>query len=120
MKEYFLTLLVILLFNYGLRLPKSLQFPSMLLAFTVANLYQAVYFHQTRAQNYFEVLGFQEVDSYSKEQVEIHFQKKQAEQLTTEEQKMLYEAYDCLKVKQCLEQYNKFGYFLKQAESLGQ
>lgn len=65
-------------------------------------------------------MGLQEVDSVSKELVEKQFHKKMEQNLQPDEQKLLYEAYDCLKVKQCLEQYNKYGYFLKQAEQISQ
>lgn len=39
MQEYFLTLFIIVLFNYFLKLPKSLKFGCMVLAFTAANVY---------------------------------------------------------------------------------
>ena len=90
MQEYFLTLFIIVLFNYLLKLPKSLKFGCMVLVFTAANVYQIFSFHKNRSLNYFEVMGLQEVDSVSKELVEKQFQKKMEQNLQPDEQKLLY------------------------------
>jgi len=120
MQEYFITLFILLSFNYFFHLPKTLKFVCMVATFVIANTYQIWHFHQHREQNYFELLGFQDVSSASQEMVETNFKKREAAlQPGQEDQKKLYEAYDCLKVRQCLEQYNKYGYFLKQAEQFG-
>lgn len=44
--------------------------------------------------------------------------KKKEEGIEAKDEARLDKAYDCLSVKACREQYNKFGYFLQQAENI--